>query len=216
MSGSRRLDAVMMSSGCLDKLADITIFDPSPLCVDDKDLKRPTNPAQQLQPSILAALSAARAAGGPASLDEQMMHSIQVDRVKSLEELRELASLRGQGERARAQELEDQSKRRAHIIRLQSLPDLCDILRTSCLVTNRTARPLQLVVPSLARDLKVKDREVMARLRLLGEIVPEFLNIVPADHLVAEPTLQVNMFAPYDAVRKKVRQRVNDFASSLD
>lgn len=124
--------------------------------------------------------------------------------VDNLCRLREMAILRDQSKELRAvQELEARVKIESKN-RILSLPSLCDALRSKCLSANRTHIKTSELVQHLISELSVTKKELLLRLHIIVDVVPEFLTLIPADHIVPVSTVQLHLHVPYGAVRKKV------------
>jgi hypothetical protein len=124
--------------------------------------------------------------------------------VDNLSRLREMAILRDQSKELRAvQELEARVKIESRN-RILSLPSLCDALRSKCLSANRTHIKTSELVQHLISELSLTKKELLLRLHIIVDVVPEFLTLIPADHIVPVSTVQLHLHVPYGAVRKKV------------
>lgn len=127
-----------------------------------------------------------------------------VSGVENLSRLREIAITRDKSKELRAvEELEEKLKLESKN-RVASLPSLCDALRSKCLVANKSRTKTSVLMQHLVSELFLTKKELLSRLHILAEVVPEFLLFIPADHIVPVSTIQLNLQAPYGEVRKKI------------
>lgn len=98
---------------------------------------------------------------------------------------------------------------------IAALPRLADSLRSMALARNLTCFPLKAMAAALAEQMQNTrcnthvtqgDAAALTRhLRALARLVPEFVQIFPADRILAYESLRVNLHAPYKSVRQKVK-----------
>lgn len=101
--------------------------------------------------------------------------------------------------------------------RYKSLPVLCDAIRSICISGKKSGRPerflweLNTFVLKIAPDLGLHINELIIRFKLLQEIVPEFISILPPDDLVNIWTIRINRDAPFVPLRQKVSNIVLNY-----
>lgn len=127
-----------------------------------------------------------------------------VSGVENLSRLREIAITRDKSKDLRAVEELGEKLKLESKNRVASLPSLCDVLRSKCLVANKTRTKTSVLMQHLVSELSLTKKELLLRLHILADVVPEFLIFIPADHIVPVSTIQLNLQAPYGAVRKKI------------
>ena len=129
--------------------------------------------------------------------------------VDNLSRLREMAIMRDKSKDLRAiEELEAKVKIESRN-RTLSLSSLCDALRSKCLAANRTRIKTSELMQHLTSELSLTKTELLLRLHILADVVPEFLTFVPGDHIVPVSTVQLHLQAPYGAVRKKIVEYIS-------
>ena len=124
--------------------------------------------------------------------------------VENLSRLREIAITRDKSKELRAVEELGEKLNLESKNRVASLPSLCDALRSKCLVGNKSRTKTSVLMQHLVSELFLTKKELLSRLHILAEVVPEFLLFIPADHIVPVSTVQLNLQAPYGEVRKKI------------
>jgi len=119
-----------------------------------------------------------------------------------LEGLKKFAIERGQKD----QHMEELKARKTiECRRLESLPTLCEILRSMARSTGQRHRAINELVRALAPDMKLPNEELKERLIMLSTCAPEFLSIAPADDVVAVETVRINLSAPFADVRRRLQ-----------
>jgi hypothetical protein len=110
-----------------------------------------------------------------------------------------------------------EKKEQAKKNRFKSLPVLCDAIRSLCISGKKSGRPdrfvweLNTFVMKIAPDLGLNINELKIRIKLLQEMVPEFISIIPPDDLVKIWTLRINSDAPFVPLRQKVSKIVLNY-----
>jgi hypothetical protein len=121
-----------------------------------------------------------------------------------------LDSIRQLAEKRQKAQVENDEKKNAdnklleRNTRIKSLPSICDALRSLCISTSRNIRPMKELVNTLASDFRLQPKELHQRLKLLHDVAPEFINILPADNIVNITTVRINLDCPYGQVRDKI------------
>jgi len=88
---------------------------------------------------------------------------------------------------------------------LQSIPKVCELLRSLLIGKKKSVFQLSLLISDLSSELKLSNYEVKKRLKELAKIVPEFVTIFPPDDLLPYETLHLNANVPYDNIRQKIK-----------
>ncbi len=113
----------------------------------------------------------------------------------------------------------NQQQQRYHAIRrVQSLPAVCDSLRSMWLAGRGGSHAVLTseVLSRIAPALDVGEVELLTRLQLLGREFPEFLTIVKSDDLLGASTVCVYVSVPYGELRKRVQQWVTQTLKQID
>jgi len=87
---------------------------------------------------------------------------------------------------------------------IQELPILCDTLRAYCIETRKSNHIHSTILDTLSHDMKYTKMNLKMKMKLLNEIIPEFITILPCCDDVAYEMLRINMNAPYKDIRKKI------------
>jgi hypothetical protein len=100
--------------------------------------------------------------------------------------------------------------------RLRSICTMCDALRSRNLSGKRSSNRTSEVVKMMCEQLSLPQTELLARLQLLADVVPEFLTIIQPDNVVPYSVIRLNMQAPYSQVRKKLSQYAAAALAKMD
>jgi hypothetical protein len=132
-----------------------------------------------------------------------------------LNQLRQLATARGKIASEMTQQQEKQKQVNTEICRLNSLGSLCDVLKSNAMITKRTSFPLREVVQRLSQEMLLTEMELLARIKLLFELVPEFVKINTPNQVVPMATLKLNFDCVYEDIREKLVKLVSSRVATL-
>ena len=91
---------------------------------------------------------------------------------------------------------EHEAKSKSEVkIRTLLLSSLCDVLRSKCLEANRTRIKTSELMQHLVSELSLTKEELLLRLHVLADVVPDFLSLVPAGRIVPVSAVQLSLQA---------------------
>ena len=129
--------------------------------------------------------------------------------------LHDLAIARGKLKMVEDEQYQKKRRYDIKLERIRSLTSLCDVLRTAARAKGRTIFPLKDCMDRYTLQFNITKSEFSTRLKLINDVVPEFLCVIPTNQRVPVDTLRINLDAPYATVRSKLSDR-NGFKSYLD
>ena len=123
----------------------------------------------------------------------------------SMEELKNLAKLRGERASEIAKVDKERKKKTIYADRVKTFLRICTAIRSTSSQFKKTIFMLSEIKERLSSELMMGSNEFLVRLHMIVTIVPEFITIFPPDDLVKEETLRINLNAPFGAIREKLQ-----------
>lgn len=122
----------------------------------------------------------------------------------TIDEWRDVAEKRGQLAANMAKSELDKVKAVAYAHQIESLPRVCNALRSMCAQIRKTIFSMKELNQKLAQELELTPRDLRIRLDLLAHVLPEFLTIFPPDEYISHESVKVNMDVPYATLKQSL------------
>ena len=123
----------------------------------------------------------------------------------SMEELKNLAKLRGERASEIAKVDKERKKKTIYADRVKTFLRICTAIRSTSSQFKKTIFMLSEIKERLSSELMMGSNEFLVRLHMIVTIVPVFITIFPPDDLVKEETLRINLNAPFGAIPAAAR-----------
>jgi hypothetical protein len=181
---------------------DVSVLPKRPANVSERTV---SSSARQMKGS-LAATAASAMAGSATNLGTK--------ETVSLESLRAAAVRNSQNASAEDTQRKKEDAEAAATTRRQRLPQLCHLLRLIALSCNRSTMPLASLTKHLQAKGHVATPELHEEIDFLGTAVPEFVTIFPADDVIKEPTIRINLATQFTNMLARLNGQLAEEAAA--